>query len=223
VYNLLSVIEIILTERGVFVKTKRACTFPAGFQNLLKKENIKGVLNMAIKNTPKKDGFTVRRLRGFFEHRALWLYFLFDEARKNGAKPENFAPQAIRRCGIYHGMRAFTGKDAAVTTKDFKGGSCRTLKKKLFTSVVQKVFEMKFLKLDDDNFDVDFHYCPLVTAWQKQGCNEQDIDKLCDWAMEGDRGIADVFGCELSLNKTIAKGDGLCEIRFKRKHGDSHP
>jgi hypothetical protein len=145
------------------------------------------------------------------------LYFLFDEARKNGANPENFAPAAIRRCGIYHGMRALTGKDEAAAKADSKGGSCCLLQKKLFTSIGKKVFEMKFLKLDDDNFDIDFHYCPLVNAWQKQGCSDEDIDKLCDWAMEGDRGIAEVFGCELSLNKTIAKGDGVCELRFKRK------
>jgi hypothetical protein len=172
---------------------------------------------MSIKNTPKKNSFGVRTLRNFFEHRALWLYFLFDEARKSGAKPESFAPAAIRRCGIYHGTRALTGKDEAALKADPKGGSCRVLKKKLFNSIGQKVFEMKFLKLDDDNFDVDFHYCPLVSAWQKQGCPDADIDRLCDWAMEGDRGIAEAFGCELSLNKTIAKGDGICEIRFKRR------
>jgi hypothetical protein len=76
---------------------------------------------------------------------------------------------------------------------------------------------MKFLKVNDDAFDVDFHYCPLVSAWQKQGCPDEEIDKLCDWAMEGDRGIAEAFGCELDLAKTIARGDGVCELRFRRK------
>ena len=177
---------------------------------------------MSIKNTAKKNTARLRTLRNFFEHRALWFYFLFDEARKAGMRPENFASDAIRRCGIYHGMKALTGKDIEVksppaVSDNGMGGSCRLLKKKLFTSVGKAVFEMKFLKLDDDSFDVDFHYCPLVNAWQKQGCTGEEIDKLCDWAMEGDRGIADAFGCKLELNKTIAKGDGVCEIRFKRK------
>jgi len=172
---------------------------------------------MKIKNIAKKNGFLVRNLRNFFEHRALWLYFLCDEARKKGIKPENFAPAAIRRCGIYHGMRALTGKDTAVQTAGAKGGSCRLLQKKLFPSVGKAIFEMKFLKLDDDAFDIDFYYCPLVTAWQKQGCSDEEIDKLCDWAMEGDRGIAEAFGCDLELKKTIAKGDGVCQIRIKRK------
>jgi len=172
---------------------------------------------MGIKNTAKKDGFLVRNLRNFFEHRALWMYFLCDEARKKGIKPENFAPAAIRRCGVYHGMRALTGKDAAVQAAGATGGSCRLLRKKIFPSAGKGIFEMEFIRLDDDGFDVDFHYCPLVNAWQKQGCSDQEIDKLCDWAMEGDRGIAEAFGCELELKKTIARGDGVCQIRIKRK------
>jgi hypothetical protein len=78
---------------------------------------------MGIKNTAKKNGFLARNLRNFFEHRALWLYFLYDEARKNGIKPETFAPAAIRRCGIYHGRRALTGKDVAVQTAGTEGAS----------------------------------------------------------------------------------------------------
>ena len=172
---------------------------------------------MGIKNTAKKNGFLARALRNFFEHRALWLYFLFDEARKTGIKPESFIAPAIRRCGLYHGMRALTGIDAAVQAADSKGGTCRQLQKKLFPAIGKAVFEMRFLKLDDDSFDVDFHYCPLVNAWKKQGCTDAEIDQLCDWAMEGDRGIAEAFGCELELAKTIAKGDDVCQIRFKRK------
>lgn len=181
---------------------------------------------MIVKNEAKRNGPGIRKLRNFFEHRALWLYFLYDEAKKSGINPESFAPKAIRRCGIYHGIRALTGKDEEVkssvinNTAGGKEGSCRMLCKKLFTPVGRKVFEMKFLRLDNDAFDVDFHYCPLVAAWQKQGCSGGEIDKLCDLAMEGDRGIADAFGCELELKKTIAKGDGVCQIRFKRKNNN---
>ena len=177
---------------------------------------------MSITNNAKKNGFLVRNLRNFFEHRALWMYFLVDEARKKGANPESFAPAAIRRCGIYHGMRALTGKDAAVQNTGGEGGadnspqSCRMLQKKLFPPAGKAIFEMEFLSLSDDAFDVNFHYCPLVNAWKKQGCSDEEIDKLCDWAMEGDRGIAEAFGCSLELKKTIAKGEGVCEIRFKR-------
>jgi hypothetical protein len=182
---------------------------------------------MSITNKPRKNGIKLRLLRNFFEHRALWFYFIYDEALKAGVRPEGFAPEAIRRCGIYHGMRAITGRDIeikspSVLTDNARDGnnqilhSCRLLKKKLFTSIGKAVFEMKFIKLGDDFFDVDFHYCPLVNAWKKQGCSDKDIEKLCDWVMEGDRGIADAFGCRLELNKTIAKGDGVCEIKFRK-------
>ena len=172
---------------------------------------------MGIVNKTKKNGFLVRNLRNFFEHRALWLYFLCDEARKKGIKPEEFAPGAIRRCGIYHGKRNLAGMDMPVSETNVKNASCRLLQKKVFPSVGKSIFEMNFLKLDDDSFDVDFHYCPLVNAWQKQGCSDEEIDKLCDWAMEGDRGIAEAFGLELELQKTIAKGDDICELRFRQK------
>ena len=91
------------------------------------------------------------------------------------------------------------------------------LKKALFGKAAQLVFEMKILRCTDDNLDIDFHYCPLVKAWQKQGCSDEEIQLMCDHAMCGDRGIAESFGCKLELPKTIAKGDGVCQIRFVRK------
>ncbi|GHU83492.1 hypothetical protein FACS189468_8630 [Spirochaetia bacterium] len=159
-------------------------------------------------NEPKKNGLFVRIRRNFIEHRALWMYLLCDEARKKGLDPETFAPEAIRRCGLYHGK----------LSQD-QGGSqtLKTLTEQLFPRRTQKIFEMKIRRLTEDQFDVDFHYCPLVKAWQKQGCAGEEMDRMCEWAMWGDRGIAESYGCELELKKTIARGDGICEIRFKRK------
>jgi hypothetical protein len=163
---------------------------------------------MAIVNTAKKNGFIARTVRKFYEHRALWMYLLCDEARKKGLDPEQFAPAAIRRCGCFHGKNALS---AAGTS------SLTALRKQLFTRLGRKVFEMKIIRCDDDHFNVDFHYCPLVSSWQKQGAGEHEIDRMCQWAMEGDRGIAEVFGAELDLAKTIARGEGVCELRFRRK------
>ena len=178
---------------------------------------------MSILNNAKKNGFFIRNLRNFFEHRALWMYLICDELRKKGIDPENAARSAIRRCGLYHGRRALTGlqkasEQSASKAETVQGyGNCRMLQKKLFPPAGKGIFEMEFLKVSDEAFDVDFHYCPLVSAWQKQGCSDEETDKLCDWAMEGDRGIAEAFGCELDLPKTIAKGDGVCQIRIRRK------
>ena len=78
------------------------------------------------------------------------------------------------------------------------------------------VFEMDIRQADDDHLYIDFHYCPLVKAWQKQGCSDEEIAKLCSYAMCGDRGIIANFGGELDLQTAIANGDDICKIRFNR-------
>ena len=41
------------------------------------------------------------------------------------------------------------------------------MRKTLFTKPAQWVFEMEIKQSTDTNLDIDFHYCPLVKAWQK--------------------------------------------------------
>lgn len=164
---------------------------------------------MSITNEPKYKNGLLQAIREQLEHRALWMYLLCDEAKKAGLPPESYAPAAIRRCGLYQG--------AELCKKGGMGQSLKGLKKALFSKPAQLVFEMKIQRCEDDHLDIDFHYCPLVKAWQRQGCTDEEIQMLCDHAMCGDRGIAESFGCQLELPKTIAKGDGVCEIRFVRK------
>ena len=164
---------------------------------------------MSIVNEPKLKNPLLMAIREQLEHRALWMYLLCDEAKKKGLNPEEYAPEAIKRCGLYQG--------ALLVEKGCMGKSLKGLKKALFGKAAQWVFEMKILRCTDDHLDIDFHYCPLVKAWQKQGCSDEEIQLMCDHAMCGDRGIAESFGCKLELPKTIAKGDGVCQIRFVRK------
>ena len=164
---------------------------------------------MSIVNEPKLKNPLLMAIREQLEHRALWMYLLCDEAKKKGLNPEEYAPEAIKRCGLYQG--------ALLVEKGGMGKSLKGLKKALFGKAAQWVFEMKILRCTDDHLDIDFHYCPLVKAWQKQGCSDEEIQLLCDHAMCGDRGIAESFGCKLELPKTIAKGDGVCQIRVVRK------
>ena len=157
---------------------------------------------MSIVNEPKYKFGLLQAIREQLEHRALWMYLLCDEAKKKGLAPEEYAPAAIKRCGIYQGN--------LLVKKGGMGQSLKGLKKALFGKAAQLVFEMKILRCD-------FHYCPLVKAWQKQGCSDEEIRCLCDHAMCGDRGIAESFGCELDLPATIARGDDVCQIRFVRR------
>ena len=164
---------------------------------------------MSIKNEPKYKNGLLKAIREQLEHRALWMYLLVDEAKKKGLEPEEYAPAAIKRCGLYQG--------GLLRQKAGGGESLKGLKKTLFGKPAQLVFEMKILRCDDDHLDIDFHYCPLVKARHKQGCSDEEIQRMCDHAMCGDRGIAASFGCELDLPKTIAKRHGVCEIRFVRR------
>jgi hypothetical protein len=159
-----------------------------------------------IKNLPKNKNKLIKAVRGTLEHRATWLFLLLDEAEKCGIKTEKFSKEAIMRCGCYQGNKL---------TEEAGTRSLKGLRKKLFNLPARMVFEMKILASTDDSLDIDFHYCPLVAAWQAQGCTDKQIAKLCDITMEGDRGIAKSFGCKLELGETIAKGSDRCEIRFK--------
>jgi hypothetical protein len=160
-----------------------------------------------IKNNPKHANRIIKAIRETLEHRAAWLYLLLDEAEKRGINTDEFAKAAILRCGCFQGDHLV----AEAGTKSLKG-----LKKTLFTLPARMVFEMKTLTCTDDQLHIDFHYCPLVAAWQSHGATDEQIARLCDIAMQGDRGIASSFGCELDLGETIAKGHRKCEIRFKR-------
>ena len=168
-----------------------------------------------VKNEPHLKNPILRAIREQLEHRALWMYVLVTEAEKHGLDPEVYAKDAIRRCGEYQG--------ALLKAKGGRGDSFKGLKKALFSIFARMVFEMRIKQLDDDHFYLDFHYCPLVKAWQKVGATDEEISRLCSYAMCGDRGIISQFGGELDLQSTIADGADICKIRFHRPTVDATP
>jgi len=162
-----------------------------------------------IQNVPKIRNPLIVAIREQLEHRALWLWYLTDEAEKNGCDPNLFAPMAIRRCGHFQG---------AGLIRKGKSNTMKGLQKTLFHKIAQWVFEMKVKKVTDDEFIVDFHYCPHVHAWQQAGCTDEQISRLCDWAMCGDRGLADMYDGELILKDTIADGCATCQLHYIKNH-----
>lgn len=158
-----------------------------------------------VKNEPKYKNKLLQAIRAQLEHRAHWLYLLCDEGRKRGLDPWDFGSAAVRRCGLSQGADLVA-----------KGGtdSLKGLKKTLFTRPAQWVFEMDVLESTDDRLSLDFHYCPLVKAWQRAGCTDEEIAWLCDTAMCGDHGIGRMYGSRLELPKCIARGDDVCSLRY---------
>lgn len=157
-----------------------------------------------IKNNPSDKGAHIKDLRDAIEHRATWFYLMLKEAQKRGLDYD-FARDAIRGCGCFHGENKYTKTDdLEAFTKEFANDN------------VVNIFEMD-VNTTSDLLSIDFHYCPLVSAWKKLGATDEECATLCDIAMDGDRGIADTFPAfEFNLGKTIAKGDDICEVRFKK-------
>ena len=76
---------------------------------------------------------------------------------------------------------------------------------------------MKVTECDKDNLKIQFHYCPLLNAWKKLGFDDETCAKLCDIAMDGDRGIAESMGLTLDLKETIAQGCQTCNLHFHKQ------
>lgn len=148
--------------------------------------------------------FSVEQVRGAYGHRAEWLYFL---SKTGLAEEGEDGPlhQAIRQCGRIHGRKKFGNASSLQEFADvFRGSPAR------------EVFEMQTNHLDDELFEVEFHVCPLVKAWKELGASDEEISKLCDIAMDGDRGIIEELGTyDFELPETIADGHERCLIRIR--------
>ena len=163
-----------------------------------------------IVNKPTIDEAIVTVNRNAIEHRATWFYLLLDEIRKNGCNVEKIGREAIRKCGCFHGSEKMF--------KNCKDPSDMAEFMKVFADDTgKKTFEMEVVECTKDKLSIDFHYCPLVTAWQKLGASDEEIALLCDIAMDGDRGIISQFdGYRFDLDSVIAKGDPICKIRISK-------
>jgi hypothetical protein len=140
------------------------------------------------------------------EHRATWMALIYTEMVQAGIDPEPIIRRAIRGCGRIQG-EGF--KQRCGDSSD-----CREFSRVFLLDISIKTFTMHPIYADKDTLEVDFHYCPLVTAWQKLGLSDATCALLCDMAMDGDRGIAEVMGLTLELNETIARGCPVCTLRF---------
>ena len=59
-------------------------------------------------------------------------------------------------------------------------------------------------------------YCPLKEAWQELGCSAEEIDLLCDIAMEVDRGRADYHGIPLEIPERMGAGGTRCRLVLRK-------
>jgi hypothetical protein len=146
--------------------------------------------------------------RAQIEHRAVWMALIYDEMVKAGVDAEAVIRRAVRKCGRIHGE--------AIKKRCADSSNCEDFKDAFLSSLVIQTFDMRPIGADRDSLSVDFHYCALVNAWRKLGFDDKTCALLCDMAMEGDRGIAEVMGLRLDLDETIAGGCPDCKLRFHK-------
>lgn len=164
-----------------------------------------------IQNSPKVIGLEVVDVRrAAIEHRALWLAQIYLEAKEDGLDLEPIMRRAIFKCGHRGGAR----EKAEIGTGNIKANEYGRY---FLNHSIPQTFEKSLVKDTADEYILDFHYCPLVAAWQKLGLDDKACDLLCDIVMEADRGTAQAVGLDFTLEKTIAKGDEVCRLRYNTK------
>ena len=163
-------------------------------------------------NQPKNtDDEVINKLRKGISHRAMWMGLILKEMKERGLDWEEIGHSAIFATGCMHGE----GISEQLSSVD----SLVEFGKTFLNEDVIKIFEMDIKKLDEKELTVEFGYCPLVTAWTQAGIEGEMLNKLCDIAMSGDRGIGSRFeNLEFRLGKTIAQGNRVCEVAFVRKN-----
>lgn len=144
--------------------------------------------------------------RAQIEHRAVWMGIIYDEMVKAGIDAESIIRRAVKRCGRIH------GEQLKNKCKDLQ--NCVEFRKVFLSDLVCYTFDIHSINADKNNMRLDFHYCPLVEAWRKLGFDNETCTLLCDMAMEGDRGIAEVMELTLDISETIAQGCSQCTLHF---------
>ncbi|MBP2663672.1 MAG: L-2-amino-thiazoline-4-carboxylic acid hydrolase [Firmicutes bacterium] len=149
--------------------------------------------------------------RGAIGHRAIWTGLTYIKAREAGMaeQAEKFIREAISETGMVQG--------SAIKAQCKEPQNVTCFAETFLTPNVVKTFEIEFKTKTEDRVDMEFHHCPLLKGWQDLGFDDATCEKLCDMAMDGDRGIAKAMGFEFHLGDTIANGHNTCQISFFKK------
>lgn len=156
------------------------------------------------------DKEMVNKLRNAIIHRGLWMGLILKEAKDKRLDWESIGRDAVFKCGCIHGEGLKNRMDVP--------GSLVSFGNTFFTEDIKRIFEIDVKEINEEVLRVEYHHCPLLTAWQSLGFEGEMLDKMCDIAMYGDRGIKSQFDeFEFELGKTLAQGHEVCEVAFYRK------
>ena len=165
-----------------------------------------------ITNKPTvTDNYACNVRRAAIAQRCRWAAGSYVEAREEGIDLEPIMRKAIRKIGLEGGRNEKKKyfNDEQVTASGYAH---------YFTEkALSETFEKSLDYDTEDEAVVTLHYCALLSAWQKMGLSDEDCAKLCDIAMEGDRGIAEGAGLDFELEGTLAEGCKCCTLRYKTR------
>lgn len=151
-------------------------------------------------------GELTEAVRRAIEDRATWFKLLLDNAQKGGVNAEELARKSIFEFGKMKGARMNPTTDLQSFVKEFAN------------PIVTDVFQMEIKEAGPEKAVIEFNYCPLMQAWDRLGATPEEHDRLCDWAMEGDRGLMTRFpGFDLDIQTRKGKGDPVCRLVFTLK------
>jgi hypothetical protein len=159
-----------------------------------------------ITMNPKYHGEDIERQREGIRQRAIWLYYFLDEAKNRGWDWEDYGRKVMFNCGLFKGEKFYPDTDSLVE----------------FAKVYQsptalKLFDSEIVASSETALIVESHYCPLLEAWLLLSDDRDFIKKLCEIAMEGDRGIISRY-CKFNLKvvKILGAGDEKCRVEVWR-------
>lgn len=152
-----------------------------------------------------EDNQVVQKVRAAIGDRALYLALIYRSFSRllPPDQLESATRAAIHEFGRQKGIadqKAMT-PDAWVDQHVSGGGAV------LFNSNIVK---------SETQDEQQMTYCPLMAAWKEMGCSDEEMDLLCDIAMEVDRGRADYHGIPYEIQERMAKGDPFCRLILKK-------
>ena len=107
-----------------------------------------------ITNNASDRGQHIKDLRDAIEHRATWFYFLVEEAQKRGLGLD-FARDAIKGCGCFHGKTKYTQTD-----------DLKTFAPEFISDNVKNIFEMD-VDVTDEAAEYRFPLLPACRGLEK--------------------------------------------------------
>ncbi len=163
---------------------------------------------LTIRKEPRSP--EIEQMRGLIKDRGSYLYYLVAAAREAGVDWEIIARKGLTAYGCAKFSMHFSDIQGL---NDFIG--------RYLSDTTGKIFDSFLIERDEEHLVIRAGYCPLMHAWVDAGASDEEVKKLCDIAMDGDRAMVNsIPGIGFSLRKSLAFGDDQCEFVVVKEEKD---